>query len=325
MSLRTRMALVKLAQQRQEAVTRHLVARTPAVPVDDAELSVEWLEEFRRRTLALGNGMAWIRMAIAAQLNGVFIAAWTLKREGVPIVPGLRPVAPAAEFTAFEDLESAAEYWKRSVPLTDAEYERVISELESFARAAAQQTGQLAVHLADIAGELLDKAFREQWSLFQFRKEFAERIGGISKNTLESMFRTQMARRYGGTRSTVIRNAGAGMVPFLQYISIPDARRTPICKAMHLYTAAAVDPVWDLWTPPNHWQCRSDISPIVYPEAVRMGIAERWPDGTIHLTRGARPFGDPPKTTEDERGNLVDVIPQDGFRAGEKSSARRAA
>ena len=52
-------------------------------------------------------------------------------------------------------------------------------------------------------------------------------------------------------------------VPAWQYSAIMDPRTTEICRGLDRKTYLSNDPIWSRVYPPNHYNCRSIVVPIV--------------------------------------------------------------
>src|SRR5699024_1365521 len=50
----------------------------------------------------------------------------------------------------------------------------------------------------------------------------------------------------------------AKTLPFLQFDAVMDDRTTELCRGLAGVIKKANDPFWEVWYPPNHYNCRSD-------------------------------------------------------------------
>lgn len=212
-----------------------------------------------------------------------------------------------------ETYEQSLDYWKKKFKLTPEQLGRVEKSISGFMKHSG-------VSMDKLVGEAMDtlvESFSEASTLGLDAKQFARRIGdtleGVTKAQAETAFRTTMTESYGKKRVEQIEK-NKKTVPFTQFIGLTDDRQTlSICKPMSGYIATSDDPIWKIWVPPNHYDCRSDLSPISYPEAIRMGILVRNADRSFSYPKGKRPFGDPPKFAINEKGDSVKVEPAPGF------------
>ena len=315
------MALAQRIAELQTAAADALIVKAPLPDFEAMARKADPRDETRKARI-LAHVFDWsrshaVRESIAASMvNGACIALWTAKRDGLPIIPAARlPVRAAFK----EDVgnvstpEDAISYWRGRIPL-DADQVVLLREaLTQMYTAALPVAAEYGATVMDAIAELFAKAIAEGTSLSDFRLAFSEQIPNLARNTVETIYRTTLSRAYGARRTAGIREAGPIASPFLQYITIPDDRRTAVCRAMDGWIASIDDPAWLEMTPPLHYNCRSTLSPIGYLEAIRRGIAAYSPDRrSIVLTKGPRPYGDYPRFTLDH-GKLKIVQPAPGF------------
>lgn len=296
-----RAAIADEVDRIHEARLRDLMAALAVLRPDDSE-----------EKLAASVRALFPAMFKTAALHGYFIAILAARLDFGIAKPG---EIDAAEFASAEreTYDEALAYWRKKFKLTDDQVARVESSVAEFIKRST-------LKVADLVGEVIDtivESFAEAFTLGLDAAQFARRIGdvleGFTRARAEALFRTTMTESYGEKRRELI-DRNLKFVPFTQFIGLTDDRQTlSICKPMSGYIAASDDPIWRIWQPPNHYQCRSDLSPIGYLEAIRMGIAKRNPDGTIVLTKGKRPFGPPPRWAINEQGKRVRVEPASGF------------
>lgn len=219
----------------------------------------------------------------------------------------------------------ALDHWQRILGFDDATLRNLLAAAGAIDDEAQTMSADVVRGLMSRLGDLYAETIGAGLSFRDFEKRALEIMPGASRHLLETHYRTKLTQVYGGSRFTQIR-ARANVFPFIQFMAIRDPRTTWwICLPMGTagpngrgYVAATDDGVWIIWTPPNHWQCRSDLSPIGYREAQRMGILAK--DGVTKIARvgknPARPWGDPPQWAEHPKtGALRRVEPQEGFAA----------
>jgi SPP1 gp7 family putative phage head morphogenesis protein len=323
------MALTERIVQQQQQVLSAILARVDdprwASLIRSALPEPHYEELFHAELQRVYTSERWRTQLATALLNGACIARWAARRDGVPIVRGLAGASFAESEPPVYSPALALEYWKNTIPLTDDEVEGLRENLNGFFNSTLAIAGDYTQSVMTEVGRIFAAAIAEGMTISEFRRRFAEVVPGKARALAETIFRTNITRAYGAQRYAEIR--GAGMrVPFIQYLSIPDDRRTAICEAMYLYVAASTDPIWLTWVPPNHWRCRSDLSPIGYLEAIRLGLAAYTSDRRgLVLLRGARPYGDPPAFTFDRnRHAYVRVEPYAGFGVTDKSGVLAA-
>ena len=264
----------------------------------------------------------------ALRVNGRLIAALAQQRHE-RLAGARRQALVAVSAGAFAEApalfrpEGAISFWRRLLGLTDEVVEAMLQGARAFqpdepfvlaSRIAKDVNSQLAA--------LHEKAVSEGLPLTEFKKQAAEVMPDLTAHVLETEYRTRMTQAYAGARhEQVVQRANA--FPFMQYLIIKDGRTTWwICLPMGTagpggrgYIAATEDAIWFIWRPPNHWQCRSDLSPISYLEAIRLGCLAQ--DGRTKIavvgSNPLRPFGEPPAFATGPDGRLRKVEPQEGF------------
>lgn len=96
----------------------------------------------------------------------------------------------------------------------------------------------------------------------------------IHPHRLETIVRTNMTDAYNTGRLTEMRDPE--LDPFVQairYSAILDTRTTPLCEGLHGAVFKRNDAALDKLTPPNHFNCRSLLVPVMITEEIR---AEEW-------------------------------------------------
>jgi SPP1 gp7 family putative phage head morphogenesis protein len=289
-------------------VARH-IERITAPPLS-ALFTPRWEERFSRELTAL--------MVAGGALAAVGIDMRTF------MVPGLRASFASQDDDAQFVPEKAVAYWKEKIPLTDEQASLLLENLNAFQASTLAIAGEYSQAVMNQVAALIGKAIREGMTLPQFKKAFAEIIPGKAANVMETIFRTNLSKAYGAQRYQFIQRSKGTL--FVQYLGVLDDRIRPTHRAMHGYISAKTDPLWLEWTPPNGWQCRCDLSPIPYLEAIRRGIAAYGPGGKgLVLTRGIRPYGPPKQWVLLPNGTYKRVAPDLGFGAAEKQSLLLAA
>lgn len=322
-----RLILTTRVVELQAATVQSLVVRAPS-PAWEAIVRKADPHAQARRDRALAavfehfHGQPWREHLATVLLNGCALAMWSARRQGLPIMPRRRGAPRQALFTEevgdVSTPEKAIQYWRERVPLNAEQVAALRENLDAWYLSTLGAAREVTSVVSQAITDLFVRAAAEGMSLSDFRAEFTDLIPAAERNVVETIYRTQLTKSYAAQRLAQIRDAGLHAAPFIQYVSIPDDRRTAICRAMHGYVAAASDPVWNEWVPPNHYNCRSDLSPISYLEAIRRGIAQYSTDRrSLVFPRGPRPYGNPPRTVID-KGVPVDVLPAEGFGLGQK-------
>lgn len=325
-----RAAITIEADERQESVITSVMRRGFRIDwsrVLDVADSSDPLFSIERLLLDQFSSEAFDATVSALGVNGKLIAAYIQRQH--EINAGFKALVRElprefAEPQLFEP-EAAIEYGRRLLKLSDAQVEQLRAGINSFQNAAFVIRGRITRAIMERLAELYAKAIAQGLGLPEFIKQASELLPDHSRAMLEAEYRTHLTTVYGGTRHELILSR-ANVFPFIQFMAIRDGRTTWwICLPMGTegpggkgYIAATTDPLWLTWRPPNHYSCRSDLSPILYREAQRLGILAK--DARTKIARVGsnpdRPFGDPPTFAEDPKtGTLRRVEPQIGFGA----------
>lgn len=92
---------------------------------------------------------------------------------------------------------------------------------------------------------------------------------------LEAIFRTQVNTAYAAGRAEGNRDPAVEQILWgFEYVAIVDDRTTELCQKLDGMRRPKFDPVWQTYTPPNHWSCRSTVI-----EIFDNGDATPVPDG----------------------------------------------
>jgi hypothetical protein len=330
-----RVAISNDADRRQDAVIQSVMRRGFALDwesilatVDASSDPVGTIEAIVAEIL---RGKAFRDTFDALTINGRLLAAFIQQRyEELAGVRGPRPFLFAEAPSLFTP-ELALKFWRELLGLEEEEEARLLHEL----RATDAQRAAMAARVRDAVRERaqtiltrlkpIGTEIESGDTLADFIRQAREILPDASRALLETEYRTRLTTEYGGARHEAI-VARANIFPFSQFFALVDGRTTWYsCLPMGTsgpqgkgYVAASDDPLWFKWRPPNHFNCRSDLSPIGYKEAQRMGILAK--DGLTKIARigsnPSRPFGEPPRlATDPDTGKVRNVEPQEGFGA----------
>jgi SPP1 gp7 family putative phage head morphogenesis protein len=90
----------------------------------------------------------------------------------------------------------------------------------------------------------------------------------INAFTLDTAFQTAMQKAYSLGRYDQMRDpATMAVLPIWQYWTVGDGRVRPEHRVLHGFAARAEDPVWMKIYPPNGFNCRCSVVPILESEA----------------------------------------------------------
>ncbi len=264
----------------------------------------------KQKFLRIAYGDSFRESILAALLAGQLIAEQQLKRQGLGTFSTKRQRNRPERFAEVPTLhtpEDAVRYWEKAIPLSPEQAAAMLADLQKYAPVAGKVIGEFTDDILKAVGDAFAYAEQEGLALPAFKEYAAELLQGKSKSLIETLFRTNLTQAYSDQALARIRRSGK-RAPFIQYITVRDARVRPTHRAMHGFIAAADDAIWDLWTPPNGYNCRCILMPIMYLEAIRMGIYRVQDDGQVSYPKGKRPNGDPPKFVKVGK-KLVPVVP----------------
>lgn len=97
----------------------------------------------------------------------------------------------------------------------------------------------------------------KQW--IKDSKEAIEKLGlGKQGYYLENVYRTNMFSQYSIGNYKQLKE-DEKLFPYWQYHAIEDNRTTSICRTLNGKIFKSDNPFWDIYYPPNHYQCRSTV------------------------------------------------------------------
>lgn len=97
----------------------------------------------------------------------------------------------------------------------------------------------------------------KQW--IKDSKEAIEKLGlGKQGYYLENVYRTNMFSQYSIGNYKQLEE-DEKLFPYWQYHAVDDNRTTSICRTLNGKIYKATDPFWNIYYPPNHYQCRSTV------------------------------------------------------------------
>lgn len=160
-----------------------------------------------------------------------------------------------------ESFDEAVYWFRKRVPMTDAEYEK----LDADAREKAFTVARVAqLDVVAQTWDALDRAISEGTSYEDFRKEMEPALtaawGGERPWHLETIFRTNTQLAYGAGRWTELTQPAIMKArPFWKLSVIMDGRTSDICAALANTVLPADDAFWQTHNPPLHHNCRTGI------------------------------------------------------------------
>lgn len=176
-------------------------------------------------------------------------------------------------------IEAAVETLRKRQLLSWSDYKRLDAEARRKAVAVA---GEVTREAAGTLQQLLESALREGTSGREFAREAKARLGGVLTGAqLETTFRDAVQLGYAAGQEAVLADPlVGGAFPFVENLSIPDSRRSPVCRAVSVSGIGGTavyrrdDPTWQRLRPPRHPRCRCTASYLTLEMAARKGIRE---------------------------------------------------
>jgi len=169
----------------------------------------------------------------------------------------------------------AIEFFRDKIPMTSVAFDEITDAYRARAFTIAGQTRERAV--AVVKG-WLDRVLEQGLTFKDFRDglDEAAEAGGITAVNpyhAETVFNTNVQTAYNAGRWEMYHAPEvADAFPFFQYHTVGDDRVRPAHAAMDGFIARRDDPVWDIWLPPNGFNCRCTITAISIEEAEAKGI-----------------------------------------------------
>jgi SPP1 gp7 family putative phage head morphogenesis protein len=224
-------------------------------------------------------GYHWTSLQFPFWLNRAFV----IVDEGPPKPPRgtLKWPWPDDEpVVRFPLIEKAAESLADRGILTKDQFDAATSEVKqrSFTIAGEQTTDTLVKIRDALATEVKEGA-----SLKGFQEKFAQIVDAspIGPAHLENVYRTNVQSSFRDGRETLASDPIVSDVfPYQEYFAIHDSRVRPNHLALEKLGLNGTgiyrrdDPFWDMWTPPNGYQCRCGISLLTVADAAKKGVRE---------------------------------------------------
>ncbi len=179
-----------------------------------------------------------------------------------------------------DEYEAAIASFRKRVPMPDYAWDALEEEARQY---AFKVSGVTQAEMVSEVYEAIDKAIAEGTTL----KDFTEQIGATLTEAwghedafrVETIFRTNVQTAYSAGRTEMYsRPAVKEAAPFLRYDDIDDDRECDTCGDWHGTILAQDDPAWEDHTPPLHFNCRCQLTPLSQDEADEEGVAEEAPD-----------------------------------------------
>ena len=181
------------------------------------------------------------------------------------------------EFSSIEylmsklDPKEAIAYIKRKIPVDPQTWRQLTEEARNAAFYVAKIEKLVVVNAIK---ERLLKALEEGKTFSQVKGELFDILtrGGYSRVNPYHLYTTFYTNIYSALNAQHYNKLQRvkKQLPYWQYKAVLDSRTRPTHAAMHNYVAPADDPIWDVWFPPNGFNCRCRVIAISRKEYERI-------------------------------------------------------
>jgi len=221
-----------------------------------------------------------------------------------------------------EEYDEAVEAFRKRVPITRAEADRVnnFSHSRGFTLAGVAQLDVVQdVHAS------IEEAIKKGTPFAEWKKSIEAALtaawGRENSPRLETIFRNATMQSYNaGRRRQMLEPTVLKFRPFWMFDGVADQRQTEICRDCNGTVLPADHPWWNSHTPQLHHRCRSSVRNMRAADADRIGVTASPPDA--HAAMG---FGAPPDTAEPWKPDLSKYSPQLLAAFGRKLEQLKAA
>jgi SPP1 gp7 family putative phage head morphogenesis protein len=186
---------------------------------------------------------------------------------------------PEIEFI-FNDLpfEEALKFIRSRIPMTEAEFKALARRAKSKAFSVSSVAGLDALReIRDSLGDAIEKG----WTLAEWKRDVSIILKhwDVEGYRAETIYRTNLQSAYQAGRYEQMSDPDVlEMRPYWRYVAVIDDHTRPEHAAMHGKVFPADDPIWDVWYPPNGFNCfpagtsiRTDLGDIPI-EQIRPGV-----------------------------------------------------
>jgi SPP1 gp7 family putative phage head morphogenesis protein len=168
--------------------------------------------------------------------------------------------------------DDAAGYLRDLTPVTKEIFDGLSSQYkrDAFTLAGAADV-RLIQKIRDALAEAAQKGeTKDQFELAVKKITDDAGVAELSSFTLDTAFNTAMQKAYSLGRYEQMKDpATKNVFPFWQYWTVGDDRVRPEHAVLDQFTARADDPVWMKIYPPNGFNCRCSVVPVMEAEALK--------------------------------------------------------
>jgi SPP1 gp7 family putative phage head morphogenesis protein len=239
---------------------------------------------------------ALVRAMVAADILGRLRVLEEGNKKGLRFLSPEQPLASRgfAELLGSFGVkpEGAINYLRSLTDFTRVAYNKLAPQYRQAAFTVARIENLKTV---EALRGLLVQALDEGWSRAKFEDEanaMFDRMGVTRLNPyhLETVFQTNMQTAYQNGRLQQMADPRVRLaLPYWQYRTQEDERVRPNHAALDLFVARADDPVWGSIYPPNGFNCRCTVDPLLSSEGEKILGGQINVPGRERLPAGAGP------------------------------------
>ncbi len=180
-------------------------------------------------------------------------------------------VTARAGFSVTLPATDQAEYLRNLTPVTRATFDGLTQQ---YQRDAFTISGVSDVRLIQKIRDELADVLQNGGTQRDFEKAAARLtseagVEELNAFTLDTVFQTNMHKAYALGRYEQMKHpAVTGLLSFWQYLTVGDDRVRPEHAVLDGFVAREADPVWNKIYPPNGFNCRCIVIPILEHEAL---------------------------------------------------------
>lgn len=154
-------------------------------------------------------------------------------------------------------------YLRRAFTVTGVEKERTLSEVKMVLETGLARGATVPRMMGEI-----DEIFKKYVPTGEMVVDPETGKSVLrTPSRLETIVRTNLSEAYNSGRMALYADPDVvDVVDALQYSAIIDSRTTEFCRSYDQFTRPPTDPAWQEIVPPNHFNCRSIVVPVVSGE-----------------------------------------------------------
>jgi SPP1 gp7 family putative phage head morphogenesis protein len=166
--------------------------------------------------------------------------------------------------------DGAADYIRSLTPVTRETFDGLTSQYQALAFTLSGTADQRLIQKVRdaLAETIANGATQADFEKAANALTAEAGVADINAFTLDTAFQTAMQNAYSlGRYEQMTDPTVQAVLPFWQYWTVGDDRVRPEHQVLQLFTARADDPVWMKVYPPNGFNCRCAVVPILASEA----------------------------------------------------------